>query len=248
MRILTYQHPATILLTVTLVFACIPATASLLSSNIDFSTTNQSMWGTGTAIKINPIHRFDGLKWQFGKNAGSIANPRIFGASLGEYGAKLAASSKGRVGFDTDIELDSGSVDVRYPIIAGIEYPDPYTVQPGNRFTISSSFGLDNNASLATASLTGAVNVDFIFDFNAKFGYRACFVGCTSGTPVNISHNSTTNLINLSSKNKTERAILGGLATLAAKVPDIKTVGSIQGAQLHASGSDFLLGVTVDAD
>ncbi len=248
MRIRKHRYPGIMPLGGALAFACMPAAASLLSSNIEFSTTNQSMWDTGATARIDPIHRFDGLSWQIGKNAGSIANPTPLGVSLGEYGAKLSASSKGKIGFQTDIALDSGSVDVRYPIIAGIEYPDPYAVRPGERFTISSNFVLGDDASLSTASPTGEVDVGFVFDFNAKLGYRACFISCASGTPVDIKHSSTTPLIHLDSKARTEQSILGGLATLKAKVPDIQTAGSIQGNQLHSHGSDFLLDVTVDAD
>jgi len=246
--------------------------AALYTADLTFETSDQSMWGSGGATTLDFNH-FYGATWDESGGVGGVAEDvttpavtippicTIFGCTpeivlvepvnLGDYGARVDASTNGEVGFQVDLHFDSGSVDVGYPVGIDLNFPDPNTVLPGETFSISSSFTPSTAAAMTTNFPEASLSLDLIFDVYADAHARVCLVDCFVDTDLfpTIDVDETINLIDLDSNTgQLELETFGGLVPITVQVPDINTTGTVSGNNIHSSGEDLLLDVDVDLD
>jgi hypothetical protein len=147
-----------------------------------FSTTNQSMWGPGSAPLTNfnrKITVFD-LGWAVGDTVGDIRSlDYVLGTA--DFGGEIGAFSTGD--FSSTIEftdVGTGNVAVTYPVEVTLGIPDPDTFRDGATITIPSSFVLQTGAALSTAAPRGGIDVRLSAAMAAGAHAKVCFFGCTS--------------------------------------------------------------------
>lgn len=178
-------------------------------------------------------------------------------ANLGRYGAELTAETAGQVGFDLNIDADSGSVNVDYPANVEFDWPESGQLAPGDAFTINTAFEEGAGAAMSTNFPEASLTLDFVFDVLASGSFTACVVDCgTLEFPTIDIENDPDNPLRVidinSNDTQLEFDILGGLATVGAQLPNLDT--STSGVDANGNlvsggvGDDPLLDLDIDMD
>jgi hypothetical protein len=163
-----------------------------------FTTTDQSMWGPGSAVvledhgtivsggwgqsRANPItNTFDNVT-PFLVQTGTTPNPipglpalPTFG--FRDFGTRITGSTYGSMGLSYDYSFDSGSVNVSMPISARLDIPK--TIAPGVPLVISSSFMPLPGASMTTNFPQASVALNFDYQLYARLTAQGCDKGCS---------------------------------------------------------------------
>jgi hypothetical protein len=256
-----------------LALAAVPAQAATYSAGLDFEATDQSMWSQGSAGIID-FHRFIGPQWSNSGTVGGIVNvttPEIVlvpevcawgvctpevaipAANLGSYGATITGSTNGKIGFDLDFDLDTGSVNVDYAGSANFAYPDPADIIPGAAtLAIQTAFS-EGATALSTNFPEASLSLDFVFDVFASGGFKACVATCGTLNFPTIDINQSISLLDIDSNTTAVNfSVLGGVVNAAAQIPDLNTsdttpdvLGNLVSSGI---GSDPLFDLDVDLD
>ncbi|HNX06418.1 MAG TPA: PKD domain-containing protein, partial [Bacteroidales bacterium] len=146
--------------------------------HVRWHTEAQDMWGpNGSAFTMDTsINIFD-VNESGVNTAGSIVN--ILG---GDFGAMLTIDYWLRLGSNFNIDgFTTGWVDVNYPTIIDLTYPDSMMFNPGQTITIESNYQVDTGWFLTTQFPTsGHISFDFYFGFNIDVDAEVCVWSCTS--------------------------------------------------------------------
>lgn len=230
--------------------------------DILFETSNQSLWGSGGAAVLDDWDYFLGPRWSKSGSAGKVHKKTLVpGGCLpgwlgggcwdpvtSSLGAEIRGSTNGEVGIDLYADWDTGSVNVNYPVGVSLEYPDPWTVKPGELFSISSSYVTDSAASLNTNFPEAHIRADAVFDVFADAGGKVCLAGCLGGHFTLFDVNKRLNLLDISSNASFEANLPAGTGSIRAAIPDIDTVGILDNRALSSSGSNTFLDLDIDLD
>jgi hypothetical protein len=254
-------------------FATVPAQAATYSADLDFAAQDQSMWSQGTAGIID-FNRFIGPQWNKSGTVGGIANvttpsitivPEICAwgvctpavtipaANLGSYGATITGQTDGRIGFDLNFDLDTGSVNVDYPGTANFAYPDAGEIIPGAAtLAIQTAFS-EGATALSTNFPEASLTLDFVFDVFASGAFKACVAACGTLNLPTINIDESFSLLDIDSNTaEVEFDVLGGFVTVGGQIPDLDTsvAGTNAAGNLVTSGigSDPLFDLDVDLD
>jgi hypothetical protein len=243
------------------------ANAAIYGADLGFETAAQSMWAQGSA-GILDINYFIGPEWDKSGSVGgitSVSTPEVTlipevcvwgvctpavtipALDLGEYGAEISGETDGRIGFDLDIDADSGSVNVEFPVGVTIEYPDPMTVLSGETFTISTGF-TEADTAMSTNFPEASLDLDFVFDVYATGGIEVAVVDSAYLSFGTINVDESLDLISIDSSTDVELDL--GIANITAQFPDIDTEvsGTDASGNLASFDDDFLLDVDIDVD
>ncbi|NEP51582.1 MAG: hypothetical protein F6K65_23375 [Moorea sp. SIO3C2] len=208
-------------------------TSNVLNFDLNFKTSGQNIWGSGSTINIGH-DKFLGVQWN---NSGS---KKI--ASIGVQG-----STSGKIGFQSDLDVDGGSVSASLPIDFWLDIPN--NVKAGDVVTIKSGFKLDNSAVFSTFSPKASYDLDFIFDVDAKAGFTAFGKDLNV---INFDINKTKNLVSIDSQNASyslSENQLNGFGSFNLDLPNINTKGNVSGTnKLSAQGSDNFFNANLDLD
>jgi len=156
------------------------AQVTTISQAANFSTANQSMFGSSGNFNLNfEIPIFD-VPWNnsFGPSGG-IADP---GYGLGQYGFEVSGGTYGNFGLTFySRNWSNGEIDVDYPIHIDYGYPSDFTFEKGETVTINTSYTVDGNAALNT-TFPETGNIGMEFEFNMRFWLTPtiCFYSCVS--------------------------------------------------------------------
>lgn len=147
-----------------------PARADVITvtSDLNFASAGQNMWGPGPAFKFDQT--WTQFVFPFGSGGpktvtGSVTIPPLIGTTVG---ATVTYDFSGKAGLEPRLQIDGGSVAVNYPIRLSAKLPD--TVQAGQKFTIDTSSWTHLPSSLATTGATGRFTLDAVFDFKGSLG------------------------------------------------------------------------------
>lgn len=174
-------------------------------------------------------------------------------ANLGDYGATITGETAGQIGFDLNIDADSGSVNVDYGGNVNFEWPDE--IDPaGPTFEIDTSFA-EGATALSSNFPEASLTLDFIFDILAGGSFTACVATCDSlnfpGIDVPEALRSF-NLLDIDSNTTEINFEVGGFASITAQLPDLDTsTNTTNGAGnlvSEGTGLDPLLDVDIDVD
>lgn len=150
------------------------AQATLYSVDLGFSTSNQSMWSTGSAYVLDRTKTFANAPWN-----GSVS---VGGFTLGT-GLQASASTSGHIGLQYKMHADSGSVNVNYPVSVNLDFPDPGSINAGETFSIATSYALKAGASLITQSPVFSFQLNALYNLYAAVSGKACVTyACKSGS------------------------------------------------------------------
>lgn len=143
-----------------------------------FSTTNQSMWGSGGSLGLNQsISLFDFSPSPMGTNIGAIQGLGGF-----DFGMELSATLNLAIGANFVISgFDGGSIDVDYPTQINNIVPDSFSFNKGEWITIQSNHNLQPGANLvSTFPTAGRFSLDMKFGFGVNIHTKLCVFKCTT--------------------------------------------------------------------
>jgi len=235
------------------------ASAVTLSSSLEFNTSNQSIWDTGNALNIKH-DKFLGLEWDksVGKNY-TIPNvipgldeecvdTYLFGEqciyvpTLNDLDIGFNAFTNGKVGLQSILNLDGGTVSASIPVDLFLTLPDQ-PINPGETVTIQSGFSFGSGANFTTSSPRGSYALDLIFRLAAGID-----VNPGSTFDYNWEIDQTTNLISFDSDDLNFQAG-GSLGSIEVHFPKVDTVGTLAGSnQISSSGQDKFINGALDLD
>lgn len=168
------------------------------SDNVTFSTTQQSIWGPGTAFVSDVDVTLFNVPWNtsFGP-LGSVTN---VGYGFGSWGASLSAGTWGNIGARFYMEgITAGYVDVDYPIKADITYPSANTIDRGTWVTMNTDYNVTNGWALNSSPPSiGETALEMTTNVNAYIHPQVCIGYCTSPN-IDINVNETFPIFKLTS-------------------------------------------------
>jgi gliding motility-associated-like protein len=155
------------------------AQTQTISENVPFSTTNQSMWGTGGGFNLNinqEIFRFNPTV-NFNSGNSGIVNVGGF-----DFGVGLALDFWMDIGSNFKIEgLTLGTVDVNYPIQVNFDVPAIGTFDKGDTIIIATSYTIDPAGEMETVYPSGGrTSLDLHFGFGINAALTLCAFGCAT--------------------------------------------------------------------
>lgn len=242
--------------------------AALYTTDLTFQTSNQNMWGGAPGTPANFAIPLDSTTVSWNKS-GSLD---LLGCGfVGCFGAELGGSTSGRFGVEVGGSAGSGAVNVTYPVDVTLTFPDPNTANPGQAFTIGSSFVVNPGSSLTTdfPENQAQLFVKGVFEIHASVSAEGCFFGCLEGSAdlVNINERPELFRVNtdpaaapvslfgtpLSSIKYGERTDLPAIAGISTFImlnrPNPDTLGFLDSAgNLTSSGRSSFLDVGLDLD
>jgi hypothetical protein len=147
-------------LLVLLVVASRPQAAQF-STDVTFSTANQSMWSPGVPLVDLTRTEFFGPEW----DGRSFA---VWGSLPTVTGFAAAHLHPGRIGLEASIQVSTGGVAVDYPVQLDFLYPDK--VNAGESFALQTSFVRRPNPKLDITGFGAEISVDAVADVLVTWG------------------------------------------------------------------------------
>ena len=130
------------------------------TQNLDFQTSNQSMWNL--AIGQAGFAYDFGLTQSWDTHGDVSVEKHRHDRVLGTFGFDLTANTTGQAGLNLHAYATSGSVAVDYPMQLIIDYPNDLRLLPGATFPVHTRFVATSNGSLNTLSPDAGVGVSAI--------------------------------------------------------------------------------------
>jgi VCBS repeat-containing protein len=226
-----------------------------LTDQLKFQSNDQSMFGTGPAVTIEPNLDFLGISWN-----NSFDKTLIEGRDFGAFGVdffstpavSLNGATSGRVGVQPYFSLTSGDVDSSIPV--DVKFIVPHQVEEGETFNIASQLSI-NGATFNTQSPSVEFGLDLIFKVAANANVNvssSSFGDGGSWTLFNFNPDEfVKNLFSFSSADNLEYEVEFplNLGSLNVNFPDIATTGTqIDGKTLTSEGNDSILESNLDLD
>jgi len=223
--------------------------ADTVDTDLPFSVMGESMWGPGPAFLFQKTD-FIGLEWDE-----SISLPtspiHIPGSSDPSMYFQLYGSTSGKVGLEYDFTLDSGSVDISYPVTSTIAFPG--SAYPGETVSLSSSF-INLNGKMETYSPQATAYVGLPFQLAANFqgiftspAYPGAFSSMNLIDPP-IDIDETITFFDFRTGGVSIEADFGGFGSIKAKIPEINTEATLSSGKFSSSGSDDFITLGLDVD
>ena len=200
-------------------------------TNLNFETSGQSMWGTGTSYQIDET-AFFGVEWDnktvpFGKIIGGVSNAcaPLLGCKKVDTrtGLKSSMSTSGKVGFEFGAKIDSGSVDAAVSFAADLFVPEAGMLSSGEFVQLNAKSDFSGPQSLKTTFPTTKLSASLVLGAKADFSIMGCvfLVGCAEGSQTVGFEPYTQELVTLNKYGEGSVEILGGAingSTLAGLV------------------------------
>lgn len=172
--------------------------AMLVNSNLDFSSQDQSMWGTGSAFQLDS-REFYGTTWNKSGSVGGFIGgntqvlnplwvawnicPFLCGSEPTKYfnvdtttGLQVSANTQGRIGFELGVKVDSGSLDALVNYGAQLNLPEVKDTKAGAFISLNPSSSL-NGDNFASQFPTMSADLSVVMEVSASFAATGCAVG-----------------------------------------------------------------------
>ena len=258
-----------IVATSVLVLSGATAGAAVVNTGAQFSATGQSLWNTGGAFSLSYSDSIGPPPWNLGD--GIDATERICVPLLGcaTFGARVGAETSGNFGVNYGVTVNSGSLDLRYPIRASFTVPDARAGLTGADFTIGSTWAVQPGgfsyvaANGATVSGPGASlqtrgpTIEAFVDLNAQFhafaGAEACVGACFGPAlgPIDINAGGELLAINRGGDGQVRLGgtpvapngtfgALGNLITGQLRVPNLDATAALAGNDLNTEKTSLI--------
>ncbi len=211
--------------------------ATTLNFDLEFATSNQSIWDTGKAFTFTDNRSLE-VKWNESVSKGfNIPNP--FGS---DPRVGFDVSTRGKIGLKSNLNLYSGAVNALIPVDLFITLPDQ-PIKAGQTFNVQSGFSFGSDATFTTTSPSASYNLDVIFDL-------ATTLNVDPGRILDFSFNKkgSQNLLHFDTKDL-KINVGGSFGTIKAHFPNVNTTGNLSGSnQLTSAGKDKFVKAAVDLD
>jgi len=252
-----------------MLLACFMSDASAVPTTYDagplvFNTNDQSMWGPGSALQLS-YSKFLGKTWDASQSFGPGVScvDLVFTEACG--GAEATVSTNGKIGFQIDASLDSGSVDATVQMNAQAVLPDPL-IGANAFFNLNPTSAL-TGGQFTTSSPSVQASLDAVLGAHVGVSGAACVAACLTGSTgfgIGDKNNpETLNLVDVNTGNSGNITVLGQTITgthpidvagtnvgnVTANIPIVDTTGGVTApGVLSSSGHDDLLTLTADID
>ncbi len=201
--------------------------------NLNFATTGQSVLKPGSQIVFSD-NRFLGAEW----NISDEKSVSLLGKSLGVRG-----SSQGKVGLQSNLQINGGGLNASLPINFWLDLPKK--VKSGDIITIKSGFSLDKSASFSTTSPNASYSLDGMFKLNAS---AQAFLGGSNLNLFSAGFDGKANLVNLNSNQIDYKYKLGSYGKFDLRSPNINTSDNANDGVLATQVSDNFLQSSLNVD
>jgi hypothetical protein len=225
----------------TLIFLCFvclspAAMGSTFSTDVVFSKSGQNMWGGGDAFTLDK-------EWFLGVDPPAVGGTLVdLVLPVVNVGVDLYGRLDLKAGLDLGMKIDSGSVDISYPVRVNFSFPD--TITEGELITMGSSYEVLGSASLNTTfpSITpkaeAVLKLDADLDFNVHYGFDEYGISL-----VNLHTDYRYDLLDAlgipTASGDSETYDLG-FGSVEVTIPgDLDTVGQLAGNTLIAHTGEF---------
>lgn len=152
--------------------------AVTVDMDLPFLVEGESMWGPGEAFTYEKTGFF-GLEWDEHMITPPIPIP--LPPQYPDFGVfQLNGSTSGKVGLEYEFTLNSGSVDISYPVKSTIAFPG--SAYPGETVSLSSSF-VNLNGEMKTFSPQATAKLELPFKLAANAQGIITFPGLRPGSP-----------------------------------------------------------------
>ena len=160
-------------------FNFLHAQTQTISENVPFSTTHQSMWGTGGGFSLNINQEIFRINPSVNFNSG---NGGIVNVGGYDFGVGMAVDFWMDIGSNFKIEgLTLGTIDVNYPIQVNFDIPAAGTFDKGDTIVIETSYTIDPAGEMETIYPSGGrTSLDLHFGFGIDASLTLCAFGCAT--------------------------------------------------------------------
>ena len=203
------------------------AVAVEVSQQVTFSTSGQSMWGTGSSIAFsnldNPL--FLGVEWDESGKIFEVGN-----ATYGSNGLRVSGATSGRIGLETGWEIDSGTINSSLPFEFTFDLPGLSDLNHGQPFSMGVvTSQLLGGAFLQSISPTIQAYVDLITEATASVTAKGCYdvwvsTKCGSETATLFNIDESFELLSLNRDKSGEVRVLDGFSSLFAAGESVASV------------------------
>ena len=226
-----------------------PASAITFVSDGLFGAKGQSVWSGGPGFSLDSGPKFFGAAWDLGKTAGGIDTTCVLGACA-SFGAQIGADTRGRLGLDYGVKVDSGTFDVQYPgrasfivpssvpgrTIGAISIGSAFQALPSVQVRTSAAGALENRSpTLQVHGPTAQAYVDLAAEVHAFAGAQVCFVACYGPAFAPPDINASRELAAINRNNDGQVRVLGEV--VAANKP-ITALGGLLNASVSIPNLD----------
>lgn len=235
-----------------LIFGLLTASVCLAdgtdSGTLNFESTDQSMWGSGSAFTFNYDPTLVTIPVSANQSFGPGTTTGCFLGVCASAGFDVNAYISGDVGLNANISVNGGTVNTAVPVNIGLGFPDAVPLDGAVSITSSAMFG---TGSLSTASPTAQASLNAFADLSGGVTATGCLGGCVSGGKTfNTGYQSDT-LFSVNSATLPPASVdLGDDVTLSVSAPYVQTSGTGTSAtnslSISTSGSSPFLGLSAD--
>lgn len=219
-----------------------PAYAADYNTTANFSVQGASLWSPSTSAFAN-VDEFWGLEWNESWDFDAIArnvevDVLVGEINIGDYGVAAGFNTDGRIGFQMDVSIDSGTLAINSPLDIHLATAQT-NLSGGEVTTISTDYTIKSGTNFSTSPMEGRVKADLVFDVNAEVWAEACLIGCKEGS-LDLTYLLPAwelNLFDVTARQQDGGSEFGGLLEWQAKVPTVATSGSLQPTSLSGFGS-----------
>ncbi len=258
------------------------AQAASLMFDLNFTANDKSMWAEGDAFARDYTY-FAGATWNNSGGLNAISGDVYsynapcfpeFWKSCGyttdtRTGFAFGGNTDGTIGVEFGAHLDSGSVDVHYPVHATLTLPDSGVIRHGDLFKIGTSNVVDPSAQFSTMFSNVQAHADLVFDVYAGLYGTGCFIfaGCSSSSSTILDVNIKPELVAFNRNGDGQLRLLGltpsqlggsvdfgqpigdpNLLYGVVNLPNLETNSTTGGGLLTSSDQVDVFGLRVDVD
>ncbi len=248
-----------------------------ITANAVFSKYGQNAWASTGGFVFDTGTKFLGVPFSEKDSLGGITGDCVLGACA-HFGAKVGASVSGKIGAEYSFHLNSGSLDLRYPVQITLDLPygPSGTGAPeiGETFTIGSSWNVvapklqafgsspELKPLLAAHGPELRSFIDLLGQLKPAISGELCFVGCVDGSAgFNLSESWELAAINRNGDGqvrvfgdtvspKTPGELMNGIIQYYVNHPSLDAQGKLapDGKTLMAGTQDKLAGIGLGID
>ncbi len=222
-----------------------------VESNLSFSSQDQSMWGTGTALQLEPDEpNFYGTTWNESGSVGGFVGgntqvlnplwvawnicPFLCGSEPTQYfnvdtstGLEVSANTQGRIGFELGVTADSGSVDALVNYNTQVIVPEVSDIVPGQLVSLNPTSSLTGD-SLNTQFPTMSASLSVVMEVSATFAATGCLLGaCDTASFGTGTLGGTQELISFNQDGEGGIEYFGGSGILSDALDAAVAVGAV---------------------
>ncbi len=186
-RVARHLHVTLLFAAICALFAAAPAQAQTLTYSAQFAVDDVDPWGGTGVDRASQLYDVSWNESGYASDTDSLAGA--------EFGGSIGGATTGRLGIEFGYDASAGTLDIDYPALVDVTYPEDETYFPGDTIRISTvnrssagSFDFDPGAQDYT--VTGALALTA--DATAELCFVTCFGSFDLFPPISVPYSTLT--------------------------------------------------------